>query len=210
MPLILTNKPPIKSKLIIKIKLKLKIIYLELYQKMMQFLGEALLYFTNHVLSHIPFHFIRLFYYRVFLKFKIEKNSLIFMNAWFDTKGNFKIGKNSVINQKCRQDNRGGISIGDNVSISAEVCILTGDHDLKCDNFSGRTRPVKIEDYVFIGTRAMILPEVTLGKGSAVAAGALVTKDVSLFTIVAGVSAKSIGNRPTSLDYSCYYPRLFF
>ncbi len=81
---------------------------------------------------------------------------------------------------------------------------------MQSQNFSGRVRPVVIEDYVFIGTRAMILPGVTLGKGSAVGAGAVVTKSVPPFTVVAGVPAKPISDRRTDLDYNCIYLRLFF
>lgn len=172
-------------------------------------LGEGLLYLTNHVVNYIPLHFIRLSFYRICLKFKIGSDSTIFMGTEFDTKDNLNIGNNSVINQKCRLDNRGCITIGENVSISAEVCILTADHDLQSCDFIGRTRPVNIEDYVFIGTRATILPGVTLGKGSAVAAGAVVTKSVPPFTIVAGVPAKPIGRRPADLQYCLSYRRLF-
>lgn len=178
--------------------------------KINYFLVEGTLYFTNHVLNYIPLHFIRLYFYRVFLQFEIGSGSTIFMGAWFDTIKQFKIGKNSVINQKCRLDNRGSIAIGDNVSISSEVCILTADHDLQSYDLKGRCRPVNIEDYVFIGTRAMILPGVTLGKGSAIAAGAVVTKNVSPFTIVAGVPAKPIGKRQTNLQYHSRYRRLFW
>lgn len=172
--------------------------------------GDGFFYITNRLISQIPFHFIRLGFYRQCLSFEIGTGSHIFMDAWFDCKKNFVVGKNSTINQKCRLDNRGGISIGDNVSISAEVCILTGDHDLQSQDFSGRVRPVVIEDYVFIGTRAMILPGVTLGKGSAVGAGAVVTKSVPPFTVVAGIPAKSIGIRSSDLHYSASYLRLFF
>lgn len=174
------------------------------------FLIEGTLYFANHILNHIPLHFIRLHFYRVFLRFEIGSGSTIFMEAWFDTVKQFKMGKNSVVNQKCRLDNRGSIAIGNNVSISSEVCILTADHDLQSYDFKGRCRPVNIEDYVFIGTRAMILPGVTLGKGSAIAAGAVVTKSVSPFTIVAGVPAKPIGKRQTDLQYHSSYRRLFW
>ena len=170
---------------------------------------DGILYLANRVVSRIPFHAIRLFFYRYCLGLGIGTNSHIFMDAWFDSKKNFKMGKNSVINQKCRLDNRGTITIGDNVSISSEVCILTADHDLQSCDFAGRTRLVNIEDYVFIGTRAMILPGVTLGKGCAVAAGAVVTKSVSPFTIVAGVPAKPIGKRQADLQYNLSYCRLF-
>jgi maltose O-acetyltransferase len=180
-----------------------------LINKFKKVLGEGLLYFSNNVVNHIPLHFIRLGFYTSFLQFDIGLDSSIFMGTWFDTKHNFKMGNNSVINQKCRLDNRGSITIGDNVSISSEVCILTVDHDLQSGDFQSRTRSVNIEDYVFIGTRAMILPGVTLSKGSAVAAGAVVTKSVSPFTIVAGVPAKPIGRRPTNLDYRISYRRLF-
>jgi len=171
---------------------------------------DSLFYITNRVVAHIPFHSVRLLFYRYCLGFKIGKGSHIFMEAWFDTKRNFCMGRNSNINQKCRLDNRGIITIGNNVSVSAEACILTADHDLQKSDFSSRYRPVNIEDYVFVGTRATILPGVTLGKGSAVAAGAVVTKNVESFTIVAGVPAKPISTRKSDLSYSACYPRLFF
>jgi acetyltransferase-like isoleucine patch superfamily enzyme len=62
---------------------------------------------------------------------------------------------------------------------------------------------------VFVGTRATILPGVTLHEGSAVAAGAVVTRSVEPFTIVAGVPARPIGKRPQQLDYETSYCRLF-
>ena len=174
------------------------------------FLSESLLYLTNHLVNHIPFHFIRLGFYRGLLRFEIGSDSVILMGTKFDALKNFKLGKNSVVNQNCRLDNRAGITIGENVSISSEVCILTADHDLQTCDFAGRLRPVNIEDYVFIGTRAMILPGVTLGKGCAVAAGAVVTKSVPPLTIVAGIPAKPIGIRQTNLQYRLSYRRLFY
>lgn len=172
-------------------------------------LGNLLFLVSNRVVAYIPSHTIRLFFYRYFMRFDIGENTSIFMGAWFDTWGNFKIGKNSVINHNCRLDTRGGIEVGENVSIAAEVCILTADHDLLDIKFPGREGAVKIEDYVFIGTRSMILRGVTLGKGSAIAAGSIVTKDVLPFTIVAGVPARKIGARPQNLDYICHYRVLF-
>jgi acetyltransferase-like isoleucine patch superfamily enzyme len=53
-------------------------------------------------------------------------------------------------------------------------------------------RPVKVEEWADIGTGAILLPGVTVGKGSIVGAGAVVTRDVPAFSIAAGVPAKFI------------------
>ena len=119
------------------------------------------------------------------------------------------MGEGSVINQDCRLDNRGGISLGQHVSISAGVCLLTADHDPKAPDFATRERPVRLEDYVFVGTRALILPGVTIRRGAVVAAGAVVTKDVPELTIVAGNPARPIGERHPALRYTTEYSRLF-
>lgn len=119
------------------------------------------------------------------------------------------IGNNSIVNQKVRIDTRGGVIIGDNVSISADVQILTADHDIMSRTFEGHSGSVLIGDFVFIGTRAMILKGVSLGKGSVVCAGAVVTKNVDDFSVVAGVPAREIYKRTTALDYTIKYWRLF-
>ena len=171
---------------------------------------DATLYITNRIVARVPSHTLRLAFYRHVLKCEIGPGSHIFMDAWFDSKRRFQMGANSVVNQRCRLDNRGGITIGENVSISAEVCILSADHDVQSRNFAGRERAVVIEDYVFVGTRAMLLPGVHLGRGAVVAAGAVVTRNVEPYTIVAGVPAKPIGTRSQDLDYHARYDRLFF
>jgi maltose O-acetyltransferase len=172
-------------------------------------LHEGRLYLANYVVAWIPSHSIRLFFYRHVMKARIGAGSSIFMGAWMDTPRGFTLGRGSTINQKCRLDSRGGITIGNNVSISAEVCILTADHDVQSADLAARLSAVSIDDYVFVGTRAMILPGVVLGKGSVVAAGAVVTKSVPPYAIVAGVPARPIGTRNQELDYSVVYRRLF-
>ncbi len=132
------------------------------------------------------------------------------MGAWLDTPGGLKIGANSIINQHCRLDSRGGLSIGSNVSISADVCILTADHDIQSPKFAGRSAPVVVDDYVYIGTRAMILPGVSIGVGAVVAAGAVVTRNVAAYSVVGGVPARLIGQRNRTLNYNPRYPRLFY
>lgn len=170
---------------------------------------DLLLYGCNRLVAKVPSHRLRLAFYRHVMGFQIGAHSYLFMDAWFDAPGGFVMGEHSVVNQRCRLDNRGGIRIGRNVSISAETVILTADHDPQSAGFAGREKPVVIEDRVWIGTRATILPGVTLGEGAVVAAGSVVARDVPAYSIVAGVPAKVIGERNRALDYTIDYGRPF-
>jgi acetyltransferase-like isoleucine patch superfamily enzyme len=170
---------------------------------------DALLFVCNRILSRLPSHRLRLLLYRKLLGFEIGSKSYILMGARFSGRGGFSMGDHSVINESCRLDNRAAITIGASVSISPEVCILTADHDLQSPTFAGRERPVRIADHVFVGTRATILPGVSVAEGAAVAAGAVVTRDVEPYTIVAGVPARPVGTRPQDLRYELDYGRLF-
>lgn len=179
---------------------------LSLFRRM---LLDGRLYLANNIVGHIPFHCVRLTFYRIVMKAKIGRGSSIFMGAWLDTPGGLVIGSNSTINQKCRLDSRGGLYIGNNVSISAEVCILTAEHNVQAPDFAGVQDEVRIEDHVFVGTRAIILPGVILGKGVVVAAGAVVTKNIEPYLVVGGVPARTIGERNTTLDYDGFYRRFY-
>ncbi|MFE3871984.1 acyltransferase [Flavobacterium sp. ZS1P70] len=178
-------------------------------KKSSSFLSELRLYLCNHFISNIPSHTIRLLFYREFMSFNIGKGSSIFMGCKFDCARGLTIGVNSVINARCRLDSRGGLIIGDNVSISEDVIILTADHDMDAADFAGRNKNVIIEDYAWIGTRAMILPGINTGKGAVIAAGSVVTKNVNAFQVVAGVPAKFIKMRNQNLEYKNNYKRLF-
>jgi maltose O-acetyltransferase len=78
-------------------------------------------------------------------------------------------------------------------------------------DLQGRTRAVEIKDYVWIGTRAMVMPGIVIGKGAIVAAGSITTKDVQPFDVVGGVPAKVIKRRPESekYAYNASFKRLF-
>jgi maltose O-acetyltransferase len=60
-----------------------------------------------------------------------------------------------------------------------------------------------------VGTRAMILPGVTLGTGAVVAAGAVVTKNIEPYTVAGGVPARTIGKRNAALEYEVSYRRFY-
>jgi maltose O-acetyltransferase len=170
---------------------------------------DALLYVCNHVVANLPSGRLRIAFYRVCMQIDCGPRVCILAGLWLDCRGLLSIGENSVINQRCRLDARGGLVIGANVSISPEVHILTADHDMQAPDLAGRTRPVLIEDQVFIGSRAIILPGVTIGKGAAVGAGAVVTKSVEPYAMVAGVPAKNIGTRPKDIQVCMSYSRHF-
>lgn len=92
---------------------------------------------------------------------------------------------------------RGGIMLEDDVKIGPRVNLITENHDL--DPTKRRTlisKKIVVKRNVWIGAAATILPGVTIGENSVIAAGAVVTKDVPPNTIVAGVPAKVIKNIP--------------
>ena len=160
-------------------------------------------YVTNHIVCHIPSFGFRRFWYSRVLGVHFGERAGVHLGCylWFYGPGQVRrdgvsIGENSRINRDCSIDVRGGVRIGDNVSISPEVVISTAAHSAFDPGFRVELRPVVIEDQVWIGMRAMILGGVTLGRGSVVAAGAVVTKDVPPLTIVAGIPARPVGTRP--------------
>lgn len=102
------------------------------------------------------------------------------------------------------------IKIGAFCSIAEFVFIISGDHNLESpstyQNSSGHyskvfaknagiSKPINIGNDVWIGAHAIILSGVTVGNGAVIAAGAVVTKDVEPYAIVAGVPARTIKYR---------------
>lgn len=87
------------------------------------------------------------------------------------------------------------ISIGKKCCVGEDVRLLTGSHDVHSPYFDLVTKPIRIMDNVWIATGATILPGVTVGEGGVVAAGAVVTKDVPPWTVVAGNPAKVVKRR---------------
>jgi len=163
-------------------------------------------YLTNHVVNHIPSFSIRHLWYRRLLGVRMGRGSGIHLNCylWFFAPGRLRrdhhliIGEHTRINRGCLLDARGPLRIGSNVSISPEVAIVTTQHRSADPDFAVQSLPVVIEDHVWIGIRAVILPGVTVGRGAVVAAGAVVTRDVPPLAVVGGVPARPIGSRGLS------------
>lgn len=171
---------------------------------------RVLHYVTNYLIAHIPSFTLRRLWYRHVLGVRLGRRCGIYLgcHVWFYTprqvrQGGACIGDYSRVNRNCCLDFRGALEIGANVSISPEVMILTASHEVNDLDFRTVMRPVVIEDYVWIGSRALILPGVTLGRGSVIGAGAVVTRNVEPLSIVAGVPARPVGTRDSrALQYA--------
>ncbi|PZX52082.1 acyltransferase [Algoriphagus chordae] len=107
---------------------------------------------------------------------------------------NFSIGDNSFIG-KVYVSLHDDIVIGKNVCINDGVKLLTGSHDVNDPNWGLITKPIIIDDFVWIGMNSIILPGVHLKRGVVVGAGAVVSKSVGIGQIVAGNPAKVISTR---------------
>lgn len=136
-----------------------------------RFLVRVLNYVTNHVIAHVPSYTLRHHWYRRVLGIELARDAGIHMSCyvWFYGPGGIRrkgvrIGSRSRINQACTLDVRGGLTIGSDVSVSADVSIVTI-AKLTTRKTSAEAKPVVIEGNAWIGTRAVIMPGVTVGRG---------------------------------------------
>lgn len=131
---------------------------------------------------------------------KCGKNVLILHHAWFKMPGNITIGDDVRIHNMTYIDASGGLEIGSHIGITAGCQIYTQNHGIRKNELyyyqPYRLGKVTIEDDCWIGAGSIITAGVTIKKGTIVAAGAVVTKDTEPYSIVGGVPAKKIGERP--------------
>lgn len=133
---------------------------------------------------------------------KMGKKVYIREGVRFTNPKNISLGNTVYINYNCTiSAHRGKIRIGNDVSIGYNASIITTNH-----RFTSRKIPINrqgdqentfviIEDDVWIGAHAIILPNVKIGRGSVIAAGAVITKSVLAYSVMAGVPAKRIKKR---------------
>lgn len=153
-------------------------------------------YVITNKIAHI-----RSIFWGLLLK-SIGENVIIQKGCVFGQPHEIEIGNNVFINKNVMflNSQEAGIKLGDFVIIGPNVVFITDSID-----YRNITKPmcyshkfhksIEVGSDVWIGTNAVILPGVKIGKGSIVGAGAVVTKDVSPFTVVAGVPAKVIKYR---------------
>lgn len=128
---------------------------------------------------------------------KVGDNVNIETGATFNP--NIEIGDNSTIGVNC--EIIGKAKIGNNVLMGPEVILYAQNHKFKdkntpiCNQGYDEEKGVLIEDDIWIGRRVIILPGVTVKKGTVIGAGSIVTKTFPEYSVIAGNPAKIIGNR---------------
>jgi len=140
---------------------------------------------------------IRYFFAKEFLKY-LGQNVTLESGIFFGDGRDVEIGNNSQINENCWIRN---CRIGKDVMIAPYCMILNYGHNTEDINTPMINQGVKyypqtiIEDNVWVGARATILPGITIGTGSIIGAGSVVTKNVEPYSVVAGNPAKFIKSR---------------
>jgi acetyltransferase-like isoleucine patch superfamily enzyme len=120
-----------------------------------------------------------------------------FFNLYRRGLGGLVLGDDCFLGDECLLDLAEGICLEDQVTLAERVLILThtnvGYHDHPLQrHFPPSAAPVTIRRGCFVGANVTLLPGVTLGSGSFVAAGSVVTSEVPAGTLVAGVPARTV------------------
>lgn len=167
-------------------------------------IGKALRYvffsiwqylFAMMFVSPLRVAFLRLFGAKIGSNTVIER--IRFVNLYRTGIVGISIGKNCYLGDGVVLDTAERISLEDDVTLSFDVMVLTHtnvgyrDHPVQA-HIPSVAKPTMFKKGCFIGVRAVILPGLTVGEGAAVAAGAIVTKDVPAKTLMGGVPAKVI------------------
>ena len=124
---------------------------------------------------------------------EVDEGFRLFPPFYTDCGKNIHVGKNVFINAGCQFQDQGGITIGDDTLIGHNVVLATLNHGFEPARRKDLLpAPIVIGRKVWIGSNATVLPGVTIGDRSIVAAGAVVNRDVPPDVIVGGVPAKVI------------------
>jgi len=155
-----------------------------------------------HEVAFIPSHHLRRFIYKT-LGVKMGKNNVFYFGTELRSLASIQMGDGNQIGDNALLDGRRGLVMGNNINLSSNVSIWTLQHDHRDPNFACRPEggKVTIGDRAWLGCNVIVLPGVTIGEGAVCCAGCVVTKDVKPYTVVAGIPAKKVNERPHNLTY---------
>ncbi len=163
---------------------------------------EVYVGFLLRYLPGIEGLFLRGLFYRMMFK-ACAKGLLIYPNVHITFSHNITSGQDVSMNVGVYIDAQGGIALGNGIMIGPQCSLITSGHGHKqTDVFMCKQPleygPIVIEDDVWIGAGATILPGVRIGRGSIVAAGAVVVSDIPPFSVCGGIPAKVLRSRKVS------------
>ena len=167
------------------------------------FIGASIRYFDIQT-GKIPSFLIRNLMYKSFFGVSMGHRVTIHYGAEIRAHKKLVVGDGCIVGDKCLLDARNTLTLGKNVNISSNCSIYTAQHDHRDPWFRVKNNcnlGVKIDDRVWIGANVVVLPSVHIGEGAVVASGAVVTKDVAPYTMVAGIPARYICDRNRDLKY---------
>lgn len=169
-----------------------------------QFQSHGSGHFTPQELKHLGRHVIFEEGVLIFHPEVVEIGDNVYVGHRAILKGYYsgfiRIANNVWIGQGCFIHGAGGVMVGNNVGIGPNVSVITSTHRDEGPSvpilFADLAfAPVVIEDDSDIGVGAILLPGVTIGRGSQIGAGAVVTKSVPPFSVAAGVPARVLRRR---------------
>jgi maltose O-acetyltransferase len=145
------------------------------------------------------FRIIRSNYLKRYFK-KVEGKIRISFNCKFIDIHNISVGANTAFANSSIFQGTGGLIIGNNCMIGFENILLTQNHQFKDSSLTTKEqgfyqKPICIGNNVWTGCRVIILPGVSIGDNSIIAAGSVVTKDIPKDVIAAGNPAKTVRHR---------------
>lgn len=137
---------------------------------------------------------------------KLGSNVAIDTPFYIDHGAHTTIGDNVIIGMNCTFIDNNSISIGNQVMIASGVQLCTATHPLKSKDriianwstsmqrnwYHTSAKPIRIGDGVWIGANVTVLPGVTIGDHSTIAAGSVVNKDIPPHTLAMGVPCKPV------------------
>lgn len=162
--------------------------------------------FVLFQISTIPSVHLRIWLYKG-LGVKMGKNVTIHFRTEVRCPERLTLGDGTIIGDNAILDARRGLTMGRNVNLSSNVSIYTLQHDHRDPNFDCPPEDkvklsVEIDDRVWLGSNVIVLPGVHIGEGAVCCAGCVVTKDVEPYSVVAGIPAKRVSERPRNLTYN--------
>lgn len=126
---------------------------------------------------------------------KISKNLIIKPNVNIKSPWLLEIGKNCWLGENVWIDNLSKVIIKDNVCISQSAYIFTGNHNYKKSTFDLITKPITIEQGVWIAANSKVCPGITMKQHSILKINSTLTKNTKPYTIYQGNPAKPIKKR---------------